>query len=358
MNGAFIQEQQGLGLFSSGQMKEKPSHWQSPVYSPQTPATLVVKDHVNGVYPSSHTAHSPSVMLNVRPSVRSRTQMETQGPVTTRATIPMSITQRGVVDGFEQPPKKVRYFDISEDLSSSSQQRKTPAFTTQPMRVGTGCSPVVTQTVSLPLAPSQSYYKTALDKPVLTAMLPVVKTSCSSITTPTPTVAAKGKAETDATGAKDTGSIKPVYLDESLVPVLPSDAEIDFDDIVFDCFYYYDHYSDVRAQCGQNSKKLKEHWERTGIDSGKMCSPVLDLSFLITRLPPELQTRQTNYRTAYKYLSKIIKAREYKQLASSRLYDPELYVKRYPQLKKYTPLQLIYHYMSIGRFHNLNASTE
>jgi len=172
-----------------------------------------------------------------------------------------------------------------------------------------------------------------------------------------PSAVPKPAVEKSMGSKSATEDIKPIVMDESLFPTLPKDEDINLEDIVFDCLYYHDKYDDVRAACGRDKTLLREHWMNKGIDEGKMCSPVLDLAFFITRIPAHLQTRQLNFRTAYKYFLQVVcdPKRADKQLASSKLYDPHVYVKRYPQLEKYTPKQLIFHYISIGRFHKMKA---
>jgi len=150
-----------------------------------------------------------------------------------------------------------------------------------------------------------------------------------------------------------------MVLDDILLPVLPRDKDIHIEDIVFDPIYYLDKYSDVRQECGSDRKKIRNHWDTKGIDEGRECSPVLDLAFLITRIPSKFQNRQLNFRKAYNMFIANFKGErplmDPLELASSLMFNPKLYRERYPQLKRYTAKQLLLHYISVGRFNLLNA---
>jgi len=145
---------------------------------------------------------------------------------------------------------------------------------------------------------------------------------------------------------------KQLKEDEALFPSLPDDDDIDLEDIVFDGHYYFNQYADVRAECRLDQPKLRKHWMSKGIDQGRTCSPVLDLSYFITKIPAQYQTRQLNYRVSYQFFLRHIGDR----LPSSPTYNPKSYVNRYPQLGRYSAKQLILHFISIGRFYNLDAS--
>jgi len=143
-------------------------------------------------------------------------------------------------------------------------------------------------------------------------------------------------------------------IDNLLFPILPDDEHIDLEELIFDYHYYFDKYSDARTECGLDREKLFQHWKTTGIETRRSSSQVLNLSFFITRIPQELQTRQLTYRVAYQFFLDHVNDR----LPSSEKYNPILYAKRYPQLQErgYTPKQLILHYISIGRFNHMIAA--
>jgi len=177
--------------------------------------------------------------------------------------------------------------------------------------------------------------------------------SIFTLSTATKTCKPENRTSAPSSGIPSSdGTISGCFMDPALFPEFPKDDEIDLESIIFDPHYYYEKYSDVRQTIGYKPKELREHWNHTGIEEGRECSPALDLSFFITQMPKRLQTRQLNFRTAYKYFLSHIEDR----IPSNKCYNPVLYVKRYPQLERYTAKQLMYHFISIGRFNKLNAA--
>lgn len=138
--------------------------------------------------------------------------------------------------------------------------------------------------------------------------------------------------------------------DDILYPEL-DDSKVDIEDYIFDFEFYYERYPDARAQCHHNKVLLYRHWKNIGIGRGYACSPVLDLSFYYRQHLSK--NPDISFMAAYRHFLEIgIK----RMLASSLWYNPEAYRSRYPKLERYNPRQLLMHFISVGRFHDMDAS--
>jgi len=313
MFGAFTRDYDpALSKPKLGQPSLGKEQWQLPLGSPQAPAPCV-KDHknVSGAYPNIHQ-RSPQMF----------------SPHEFKQTTPFEFTKTRQL----QPQLQPRFSSTSLVVRPLARPR-----------ADVGSSFVISQSKGVseqPLKKSRPFLGDSASE--------VPGGSC---------VASKMLTESsDKKSEISSKIIEPVTKDASLFPDLPADKDINLEDIIFDCRYYYEKYPDVRVECGDDQEKLRRHWKTIGIDEGRMCSPVLDLSFFITRIPKEFQTRQLTFSSAYTFFLRNVSNPKRAQLASSKLYDPVIYVKRYPQLEKYSPKQLIYHFISIGRFHHFNAS--
>lgn len=138
--------------------------------------------------------------------------------------------------------------------------------------------------------------------------------------------------------------------DEILFPDL-DDSGVDIEDYIFDFEFYYEKYPDARAQCQHNKALLFRHWKNVGIGRGYACSPALDISFYYRQ---HLSSNpDISFKVAYRHFLEIgIKD----MLASSPWYNPKAYRSRYPKLERYNPRQLLMHFISIGRFHEMDGS--
>jgi len=372
MYGAYTQKQQGFGQLNSFPLvKERLPLWQSPQNVSSTPS-LVVRDHATG---ATLVRSNPSANVPVPAGQQGPTRLQPllQTPVSSQKQAQMQPHLNGPVF-MARPQARLR------PLASSGQPMNVVGMGPNPnvnSSLGAGESPAKRQrpllessysTGGQPLFASGQYTMVSNknpngSKPTVKPLLPSPTPSSSSGTSRTsgspviprmvqiPMISEFNKTSVTDT-SDDKATIEAGATDDFLFPDLPKDEDIDLEDVIFDCHYYHDRYAEVRKECGDDRKKLRYHWDHTGIDKGFSCSPVLDLSYFITKIPMEYQTRQLNYRVAYRFFLRHVSDR----LASSELYNPVSYVQRYPQLQRYTAKQLILHYISIGRFNKLNAA--
>jgi len=338
MFGAFTREQNSAysypKLGQPGLGKEV--QWQLTLQSPQAPVQHVAR--VNGATLPVQKQRNSQIIAQTPLYLNPQTRFSTT-PLVAR---PLARPRPDeIIQQSQKVPKREYSYEIMKSDLEQPSTKKPRAF----LGDSTIQYPPVVGEKAQGRAASYSH----------TVATPIVIPSLSSSGASRTVSSCNTSTRTSTTSSK---TIEPIHKDPSLFPDLPADEDINLEDIIFDSCYYYDKYADVRPECGEDEEKLRCHWNRIGIDEGRMCSPVLDLAFFMTRVPRELQTRQLTYRAAYKIFIRRVSdpKRAHDQLASSELYDPAVYVKRYPQLEKYTPKQLIYHYISIGRFHKFNAS--
>jgi len=403
MYGAYTQEQQRYEQLA--RLKQRPSPWPAAQAINMQAPTMIVRDHRTGNV-ISRTSVSPQMQLNMPlpmqnispPQIRKQAPLAVPGTQSQITPAPVLLQQTKVPGpvlvvrphasqtrprpvasspqghqvaftnskmgvGPDSAAKSVQQSQTSigsamlPNMGESPAKRQRPIMEFSPdsdCQLFTGQFPLV-KPAPMPVRSSSSQTRTSVvsvNTPVLHA--PPKETNrghFSLVTLPMTPICfpeKKGSVMNEASDDRATDNAS----DEFLFPALPRDEDINLEDTIFDCHYYFDKYAEVRKECGDDRLKLRHHWDHSGIERGLSCSPVLDLAYFITRIPKDYQTRQLNYRMAYNFFLKHVSDR----LPSSEFYNPVSYVKRYPQLKRYTAKQLILHYISIGRFNKLNAS--
>jgi len=145
--------------------------------------------------------------------------------------------------------------------------------------------------------------------------------------------------------------INPMPTMPTPVPTMPSVSTASPQDLVFDPDFYHNKYPDLQAAFNHDNARLKKHWHEFGIKEGRACSDVLDLQYYLQRYPDLQGAFGTDYRKVYDHFFKhgINELRE-----SSPNYHPKVYMDRY-NLQTMTPIQLLEHYVTFGRFHGMTA---
>jgi len=131
-----------------------------------------------------------------------------------------------------------------------------------------------------------------------------------------------------------------------MIGSVPPESAINAQDLLFDADFYFNKYPDLQAAFGHDNAKLLNHWKTYGIKEGRAGSEALDLTYYRGKYP-DLQAAFGDDFT--RYYNHVFEYGIKEWRSTSATYDPAVYRSAYPYLTSLSPLQLVWHYLNVGR---------